>query len=318
MHTNQKLQLELEQRYAKQNTIHTLKKALGDQAIINGLGTMLDEYVNQEHDYEYEVNGVTKYRLDLVEAHSKLKEIDSTELMYTLFCHVWSKNQGIATVQELVGMCVSKLNMTSTFRKLAAVEIILSVFSTCNLIETNTTKGETIFFKCKIPMTIDLANGISKQGYVLPSITVPKEVTHNKEIGYHTFGSSLILGGKYHTKHQNYSHINRINSVPFEYESRIEELTEPVFNLKPKVKKDGAWETDEDIVKRYKSFKQLHDSLPEKVAVMRMYSNLFYLSHAYCSRGRTHVKAYEYNYQGSGYLKAMVNLNNKSIIKEEF
>ena len=318
MNTNNKLQLQLEKRYAKQNTIHTLKKALGEQDFIENMVTELDEYLAHDHEYTYETKGVTKVREDLIEAHHVLRRLDIQSLYYSLFCHVWAKNQSMATVQELAGICINKLDMSSMFRKLVAVEIILTVFSGCKLIETNTTKGETTFFKCRIPLLPDLADEVNKQGYVLPSIVIPEEIKDNKSTGYKTFKESLILGGKYHNKYQNYSHINRVNSVAFEYENRISELTEPVFNMKPKVKKNGEWETDEDIVTRYKSFKQLHDSLPEKIAVLNMYTDRWYLGHAYCTRGRTYVKAYEFNYQGSGYLKAMVNLHSKEVIDDEF
>lgn len=319
MKTNEQLQLQMEKRYAKQNTIHTLKKALGEQKTINDVVTMLEEYLAKTHSYSYEVNKEIRVREDLLEAHAALRKLDLTNLIYSLFCHVWSKNEQVCTVQELAGMCINKLDgISSLFRKLTAVEIILTAFSECKLIEVDTTYGETLTFRCRIPLTMELMEETTKQGYVLPSIVVPEKVCTNRDIGYKTFKSSLILGGKFHERPQNLNHINRINSVAFEYEHRLELLTEPVFNMEPKVKNNGQWESQEDIVTRYRAFKQLHDSLPDKVDIMKMYSDKFYLVHAYDTRGRSYVKAFEFNYQGSGYLKAMVNLNNKEIIKEEF
>lgn len=314
------LQVELERKYAKQNTTYLLSKSLKDSAVIQQIVSSLETYLNQEEDFIYWTKDNTqKYRYDLEEAHTKLLQLDLKIVVEDLFCFLWSQDGRPVTIQAMVGKLMAYLDgMSSVYRKTVAASIVLDKLADSPVVKLEANRGETIVFRSAIELPTELREQVNKQGFVLPSITKPKPVENNHDLGYSTFKGSLILGGKYHDKAVNYNHINRANAIAYKHEFRLTELTEPVFKTERKVKKDGAWETDADVVQRYKSFKDIHDKLPVKLDILKKYTDHFYFTHAYCTRGRIYVNAYEFNYQGSGHLKAMTDFHKKELIQPEF
>jgi hypothetical protein len=306
------MQAMLEEDYSTQMEPKFLADQVGEDPMLLTMVSELQALLNTEQDYSYVSKGVPKIREDLIEIHTVLRGIDSKEIFTKLFCLLWRKQE--CTIQVLVGSLWDKLDIVSTFRRTSAIEIILAVFANCPAVSIDTTRGETVMFKCLVPMTEDFDD----RGYILPSVECPRLVVDNTSVGYHSFKTPLLLGGKFHTKKLNYAHINRVNSVMYESENRLDRLCKPVFNTAKKVKKNGHWETDTDVLERYKSFKHITDSLPKRKDLLERYSRQYHYCHAYDARGRYYPKAYEFNYQGIKYVKAIVNLAHKEVISGEW
>ena len=309
------MQAMLEEDYSTQMEPKFLADQVGGDSMLLTMAGELQVYLNTKHDYSYVAKGVPKIREDLIEIHSVLRGIDAEAIYTKLFCLLWRQQE--CTIQVLVGSLWNKLDIESTFRRTSAIEMILAVFANSPAVKVDTTRGETVMFKCLIPLT-GVQEDLDERGYILPSVIKPELVVDNTSIGYQSFKTPLLLGGKFHTYKLNYAHINKINSVEYETEPRLTRLTQPVFKTAKKVKKNGHWETDQDVLERYKSFKHLTDSLPKRMDLLERHSKQYHYCHAYDARGRYYPKAYEFNYQGIKFVKAMVNLAHKEVISGEF
>lgn len=196
------------------------------------------------------------------------------------------------SIQVLVGSLLHKVNQE-------LIEPILSVFT------------ESVLVEYKDLMFISLVPYESESRHILPSNELPEKVVSNWNIGYKHYITPLILGSFPNDEKVNLSFINLTNSVPYTLEKRT---FEPVFNSNPKIKKDGNIETKGDIARRYESFNHIISG----IEVLKDQLDTFYYCHCYDSRGRVYPKAYEFNYQGIKYIKALVNFEHKEVIKNEF
>lgn len=317
-------QQELELQWSKEGTNHYLfekmNKSLADEVF--DIVSAIESYVNKEHDYTYTTQkepDVVKLRSDLREAHDAIREVDLESLVWRVMTFIVSMNKQRITHQAVVGMVVNAFECTTMFRKLKAAEIVLTfIEKNTSLVQIENDDDYTYWVGTK-GMGSDSIKEVNQRKYVLPSIDKPLPVTNNYTIGYHTIIESVISGkGKAHGKPLNLHHINRKNYTPFKFEYRLPQLTDPVFNPKPKVKKDGSFEDEFDIQERKESFDRLHSELPERYALMFSLGNRFYIHHKYDNRGRTITKSNHFNYLGSKYIKAANQLANKELAEGEW
>jgi hypothetical protein len=297
----------LEKECSTQLETERLQSLVWNDEAIQKIVSEFKLFLQTPVELEYEHKGEKKVREDLIEVYEVLSEIDAQKVFTHLFCTLWQEQE--CMIQVLVGS-LWYLPIESTFRKTSAIEIILAIFARSPLVEVDMTRGESVMFRCKIPFKRE-----EEVGFILPSITPPIEVTDNYSIGYREYFPSLILSTP-HDKEVNYAHINRTNAVQYELEKRL--TIQPHFKVEPKVKKNGEWEKDEDILLRYQSFKDITESIPKRRALLERHTTKFFLCHSYDCRGRIYPKAYEFNYQGIKYIKALINLAHKEIIGGEF
>lgn len=317
------LQIGLERDYAKQNINKYFKKTfkeLGGDLLVDGVVDSIKKYLNQEHEYTYEVKGEQRFRYDLMQAHFALAHMKLDKIIWKIVTTLLMANCNPLTHQQLVGQMFESIKIDMPSRKLLACQIILEHLAKMPILEVIITKGEAILWKSLVPLGDKDKEVLSNTGYVLPSVVPLQKVTSNSMIGYRTFKESIISGGalKHHDKESCLDHINRKNSIPYCFEPRLYQLVEPRFKPEPKLMKNGHMEELDDVVKRYKSHLQLHESLPKRAAIMVKQGNKFYLAHKYDNRLRTYAKAFEFNYLGEKFLKATVQLHKKELIEPQF
>ena len=318
------LQIALEREYAQQNAAFMLKqefKKQGELSVLTDMTNTLKEYLAQEFDYEYTVKNSNEIRTrdDLIEVHTYLREHDTTDVLWKGFTIILMAQT--VTIQQLVGTLLPFFSTIEQYsRKLLGCSLLMEVLANSKHINAVITKGEYCNFTSNVELIDSLKEKFSKQGFILPSVTPPMEIRNNLDSGYLTIRDSVFMGNKLkqHNLDVCLDHINRVNNVPFKYEQRLHQVIEPTFNYESKLKKNGQYETKEDTQARLAAFKQLHDELPEKLAIICKHSDHFYLTHKYCNRLRTYVSARHYNYQGTKFLKAMIQFYKQTPITGEW
>lgn len=291
------MQYQNEVEHASQVEVKNLMSEVWEDSLIINLADSLEEASKTQSDLPH-----------LIEIFKVLSKLNARALMAHLFCTLWITQE--CAIQTLVGVLWDKIEIKSTFRKTLAIEVILGILAECPAVAVSKEKGKAVQFKCKLPYESEI-----DRGFILPSITKPLEVDSNKGIGYEYYEPSLLLGKSKHDYTLNYAHINRVNSVQYTLDRRLDSLVEPQFNNEPKLKKNGIMESEEEVLERFRGFKHLTESLPKRDALM---PKNFYLCHSYDARGRFYPKAYEFNYQGIAYLKALINFSHKEIIEGEW
>lgn len=311
-------QIVLENIYSRKNTHKYLKRILDtNPEVMDGIHEKFCNLLSEVNPFdlpEHMENVITFLQSD---------SFDELEVLERLHTYLMAKNQDKATIQEVISVLSSHFKPIEREHGiqalLNAVTTFLSLAIPCTPMLTDTVEaGRQTTLNCVFPLPDEVADIVEKQGYVLPSVVPLQEVLRNTHSGYYTFEQSVMLGGKHHDKEVCLAHINRVNATPFTYEKRLPLLVEPTFSFEPKVNKKGRWETTTEIAERYIAWKQLHEVLPKKLAIVMKETDTFYLTHGYCTRGRTYVRAYEYNYQGSSYLKAMIECSHKERVEPEF
>ena len=314
-------QKEMELAYSNKHGLDIYKSIMGKNTdLFAPLTEIMKHYLGQTFDYSYTVaDGTSKTREDMIEAHAVLRELAFDKIFKKLFVMAWQAGERGVTIQQVASVIKGFLPEMSKYgRHFTAIEPVMTAFASSQYIRYDANFEDTAMFTCLLPQITEITEDQSKRGYTLPLIERPLHVADNDHCGYHSIRSGVILGGKlkHHTYPVRLSHINTLNSIAYEYEPRLAELTEPVFDLKYKVKKNGEIEEDADVIQRYVSFRDIHDKLPERLSHIK--DNVFYHVHAFDTRGRFYPKAYEFNYQGGKYLRCIQQFARKEIINPEF
>lgn len=313
---NAELQTYLENHHSKYNTAKYLRHILIEWneevlRIVNDIYTKIEEC-----DYNYTLaDGTPKVREDLVECHEALLALNLEELIWDMVSLVVVKDK--VTLQQLVGSVFNKFSsIEMPSRRLKAIELLLEGLDGSYMVEFDIHRGTEVMVYSCIDIGTEGKDTVSKQGVVLPSVVPLNHVRSNSDIGYTTFKKSVLMGGKHHDKEVCLSHINKCNSIAFTYDHRIHKYTTPTFCTEPKLKKNGQWETDNDIQERKEAWDHIYSELGDKLLALG--NNEFYFAHRYDVRGRTYPEANHLNYQGDTDRKALINLAHKEFIAPEF
>lgn len=282
------------------------------------------EYLNdcetnpEEHLYYSLKDGTIKYNEALEESLITIKEMELEKLLIELMAFNWLNES--CTIQQMVGFIESRITkeMEYTTRRFKVAEVILAGYIQSPYVEYCENFKETAMFYCDLDITQRHADDHDKRMYTLPLIEPPLKVTNNYSCGYHVISKGLLLGNKFarHNENLRYSHINKMNSVAYEMELRLFDMTAPIFKDKPKMKDNGYYETEQEVEERRAQFDQIVHNIP--IAVDALAGRLFYHVHAYDSRGRFYPKAHEFNYQGTKFFRAMQQFANKEIIAPDW
>lgn len=271
-------------------------------------------------NYDYIVGGEQRTRYDLVEIHDWLQTTDEKtieNILFKMMCLIVTNTKGV-NAQALAGLVFNKVDFEIKERRLKLVEIFLMAIKSSTFVKVAHTKNE-IIFKPTIELEESIEAKIKSLGHPLPMLYAPK-VKSNKHVGFETNNSSMISGGvlKYHDEDICLDHFNRLNSTCYQVELRLGLVVEPQFSADPKIKDDGTYEEKWEIDERFAVFQRLKYEIPQKVDVMNKKGNKFYIPHYADSRIRSYAKQYHFNYQGTKFVKAMVQFATKEIIKPEF
>lgn len=139
--------------------------------------------------------------------------------------------------------------------------------------------------------------------YPLPMIEHPEPVETNKDTGYQTIQSSLLLRNNHHDEDICLDHINRANRIPLKLNPEIVAFVRNKWKDLDKIKDD---ENYEDFKKRKKAFDKYDRSSREVINSLMAAGNHFWLTHKYDKRGRTYCQGYHATYQGNDWNKACI------------
>lgn len=156
----------------------------------------------------------------------------------------------------------------------------------------------------------DVQQEIDTYQYPLPMLVRPLLLENNKDTGYFTFKSSVILKNNHHDNDVCLDHLNRSNQVPLTVNQNVVKYVQNKWKNLDKVK---PGETKADLDKRRKAFAKYDRCSKEVIKTVSDNSDNFYLTHRYDKRGRTYSCGYHINYQSNPWCKAVVEFANKEL-----
>lgn len=295
---------------------HHLVSHVQEDLVKSGLSHLAQQYIDilREHiseaTYEYIVKGETKVWTTKKERHEKLMTLDLEELAWKVIAICTVKP--VQTYTQCVGMIKGIFKNDTIRQDIEQASECIALLPRLGLVEIKLpadSEEGVIMIHSKVTYDGDLGSYLDTTRHIMPSILKPKKVESNKDSGYLTFGSSVILAGKYHKYPVPLDHINKCNSVALSINPKALEI-EPEFDEK-------YGEDPTDRLKRYEAWRKLNVESMETFATLVRNGNKFYLTHKYDERLRTYAHGYQCNTQGDSYRKSVIELANKEIIRME-
>lgn len=148
--------------------------------------------------------------------------------------------------------------------------------------------------------------------YPLPMIEEPQKVTNNRQTGYRTIKSSLLLRNNHHDEDICLDHINRVNAIALAVNPDVVAYCQNRWRNHDKPK---PGERREKYLARKRAFEKFDKASRDVLAGLIAQGNRFWLTHRYDKRGRTYVAGYHVSYQSSDWCKACVELADKEVCK---
>lgn len=278
--------------------------------------TILKKHI-EETDYNYIVKGEVKEWTTKKERHNNVLKMDLNDLSWKVIAMCTS------VPSQTYTQCVGKLkglfkndNVRQDIEQASECIALLPRLGLITIILPRDTEEGVIMIKSRIKYDGDLSTYLTKSRHVMPSLVKPKELTSNKDSGYLTFNSSVILAGKYHNKPVPLDHINRVNSVALSIVPKALEI-EPVFDerIGEISKKTGLVESPKERQDRYDAWLKLNVESMETYAELVASGNKFYITYKYDERLRTYAHGYQVSTQGDSYRKSVIELANKEIVR---
>lgn len=166
-------------------------------------------------------------------------------------------------------------------------------------------------FILRIDVSSDVYEDLERYQYPLPLLIEPNEVTHNKQSGYHTMQSSMLLKNSHHDDDICLDHINRVNLTRFRLNNEVINM---IANSWRNLDKQKPGEYIQDFKRRVKAFEKYDRSCKDIFDHLNMWGNEFYLTHKYDKRGRCYSQGYHVNPQGNAWNKASIEFAHQEII----
>lgn len=148
--------------------------------------------------------------------------------------------------------------------------------------------------------------------YPLPMVVEPREVKTNRDSGYITSKSSLILkSGNHHDEDICLDHINRVNRVPLTINLDTARMVANEWKNLDRQKTD---ETLKDYQDRVKAFQKYDRNAKDVIEHLTMVGDRIWLTHKYDKRGRTYAQGYHCSTQGNPWNKAILEFADKEVV----
>lgn len=292
---------------------HHLVGHIQEDLIKSGLEHLAQDYVDvvtthvSESDYTYISSEGAKEWTTKKERHENLMKMDLLELAWKVIAICTATE--IQTYTGCVGMLKGMFKNSSERQGIEQASECVALLSSMNLIDIALPRDAdegVLMVHSKIKYDGNLGEYLTSTRHIMPSLMKPKKVECNKDSGYQTFSSSLILAGKYHSKNVPLDHINRVNSVALS-------INKKALEIEPEFKVDES-ETTEEHDKRYAAWKRLNVESVVSYAELVASGNKFYLTHKYDERLRTYAHGYQVSTQGDSYRKSVIELTKKEVV----
>jgi hypothetical protein len=302
---------------------HHLVSHIQEDLIKSGLEHLAKDYedilVNhiKETDYNYISKGEVKEWTSKKERHENVLEMDLEELSWKVIAMCTSMQT--QTFTQCVGKLKGLFKNTTVRQDIEQASECIALLPRLGLITIilpKDTEEGVIMIKSRIQYDADLSDFLTKSRHVMPSLIKPAKLESNKDSGYLTFSSSVILAGKYHNKPVPLDHLNRVNSVALSINPKALEI-DPVFDERVGEldKKTGLIETPKKRLERYNAWLKLNVESMQTYAELVNYGNKFYLTYKYDERLRTYSHGYQVSTQGDSYRKSVLELHNKELVR---
>lgn len=172
---------------------------------------------------------------------------------------------------------------------------------------------DTRYIQSNMELPVELKDRLTIMCVLPPMVTKPKRLTHNKSSGYLTVKSdSLILGDKenYHDKCISLDVLNTLNNQALCLDLDI------CYKFKKEFKSEFDKDTDEYLnqKKAYEKAKEQFEFFRDKLAELA--DSTIFFTHKVDARGRVYSQGYTFNYQGTSFEKACLQLKVKEVAVE--
>lgn len=168
-----------------------------------------------------------------------------------------------------------------------------------------------IFIAC-FNIAKEVQEELDRYQFPLPMVVRPRKVRKNTETGMLLTEGSLILKKNHHDGDICLDHINRVNSIQLTINHNVANMIQNQWRNLDVIK---PGESRDDFKRRKKAFEKYDRTAREVMDVVTKLSPVFYLTHKYCKRGRTHCQGYHVDYQGAPWNKAVVQFANEEIVQ---
>lgn len=160
-------------------------------------------------------------------------------------------------------------------------------------------------------ISADVQEEIDRYQFPLPMLIEPKELKTNKDSGYLTFQSSVILKDNHTDDDICLDHLNRMNKVKLCLDLDTAQMVKNKWRNLDRVK-PGEKKLDYD--KRVKAFAKYDKDSKRIMELIDTEGKGFFLTHKYDKRGRTYSCGHHINYQGTAWNKAVVQFQEKELV----
>jgi hypothetical protein len=164
-------------------------------------------------------------------------------------------------------------------------------------------------------ITVDVSESVkedlARYQYPMPMLVKPAKVEGNRDSGYLTTKSSLVLKDNHTDDDICLDHINRLNSVPLSINHQTAWMIDNYWEGLDHKKDD---ETVDEYALRVQNFRKFTATSYDVMEHIAVASDRFHLTHKYDKRGRTYSQGYHINPQGADWNKAVIELADKELV----
>ena len=264
---------------------------------INHIQTVLDEYLTQEYwDSKNE-------RLSILKQYDTEKIILDVLTQLVLIADDYIPLISACTVKQIKGL--NKIQSAQT------IGDILHCIDSTDLILWDITEDNRRYIQSNMALSDELQRRVDLMCVLPPMLVKPRTLRHNKSSGYLTVKTdSLILGDRenYHDESISLDVLNTLNSQALCLDLDI------CYKFQKEFKSEFDKDTDEYLNQRktYERAKEQFEFFRDKIQ-----DHTIHFTHKVDKRGRVYSQGYVFNFQGSSYEKACLQLKVKEFVEGE-
>ena len=144
--------------------------------------------------------------------------------------------------------------------------------------------------------------------YPLPMVVPPRVLHDNRDSGYLTGRSSVILRDNHHEDDVCLDHLNRMNQMALALNLDTAQVIQNRWRGLDKKAPDETWD---DFKRRQRAFEKYDKVAKNVIGILLQEGNEIYLTHKYDKRGRTYCMGFHVTYQGTDWNKAVIEFVDK-------
>lgn len=240
--------------------------------------------------------------------HPVVLEMDEEKVIWAILSSVIVNKR--MYLQAVMGMFFERIELDMPYHRGLALEpFIQAVLASKHIIFKKMDKY--LYLVC----IRDLTTKTDNYAHVLPSLEY-EPVKSNRGAGYQTVPFHIITGGrlKQHDEEVCLDHINRLNATSYSIDRRVWWYIRPKFDkARKKVKGTNRKENNAELSRRKDQFELRVAQTPDRLDLLMDAGNKFHYKNYYCTRGRTYIKAYHFDFVGDKYMRALISTSTREL-----